>query len=98
MAALVYDTSSDDDPELVEAVCGAAAVALENQRLHAEAATRLAEVRASRGRVIAAADDERRRIERDLHDGAQQRLVTLALQLSLVGRQIRGDPSGPRSC
>jgi signal transduction histidine kinase len=93
VAALIYDRSLDDDPELVEAVGGAAAVALENQRLHSEAENRLAEVRASRERVIAAADAERRRIERNLHDGAQQRLVTLALQLSLIGRRIRDDPS-----
>jgi len=60
--------------------------------LHAEAEARLAEVPASRRRVIAAADAERRRIERNLHDGAQQRLVTLALQLSLIRRRIRQDP------
>jgi signal transduction histidine kinase len=51
-------------------------------------------VQASRGRIIAAGDAERRRIERNLHDGAQQRLVTLALQLSLIQRQIRDDPAG----
>ena len=94
VAALIYDRSLDDDPELVEAVGGAAAIALENQQLHAEAENRLAEVRASRERVISAGDAERRRIERNLHDGAQQRLVTLALQLSLIGRRIRDDPSG----
>jgi signal transduction histidine kinase len=43
--------------------------------------------------VISAGDAERRRIERNLHDGAQQRLVTLSLQLSLIGRRIRDDPS-----
>jgi signal transduction histidine kinase len=74
-------------------VGGATAIALENQQLHAEAENRLAEVRASRERVISAGDAERRRIERNLHDGAQQRLVTLALQLSLIGRRIRDDPS-----
>ena len=93
VAALIYDRSLDDDPELVEAVGGAAAIALENQHLHAEAETQLAEVRASRERVISAGDAERRRIERNLHDGAQQRLVTLALQLSLIRRRIRDDPS-----
>ena len=93
VAALIYDRSLDDDPELVEAVSGATAIALENQQLHAETETRLAEVRASRERVISAGDAERRRIERNLHDGAQQRLVTLSLQLSLIGRRIRDDPS-----
>jgi signal transduction histidine kinase len=94
VAALIYDRSVDEDPELVEAVGGAAAIALENQQLLAEAENRLAEVRASRERVISAGDAERRRIERNLHDGAQQRLVTLALQLSLIERRIRDDPSG----
>ena len=93
VAALIYDRSLDDDPQLVEAVGGAAAIALENQQLHVEAENRLAEVRASRERIIAAGDAERRRIERNLHDGAQQRLVTLALQLSLIGRQIRHNPA-----
>jgi signal transduction histidine kinase len=93
VAALVYDRSLDDDPELVEAVGAAATIALENRHLHAESETRLAELQASHGRIIAAADAERRRIERNLHDGAQQRLVTLALQLSLIQREIRHDPS-----
>ncbi|MGH3338207.1 MAG: sensor histidine kinase, partial [Propionibacteriaceae bacterium] len=94
VAALIYDRSLDEDPELVEAVVGAAAIALENQQLLAEAEIRLTEVRASRERVISAGDAERRRIERNLHDGAQQRLVTLALQLSHIERRIRDDPSG----
>jgi signal transduction histidine kinase len=93
VAALIYDRSLDEDPELVEAVSGAAAIALENQQLHAVAENQLAEVRASRERVISAGDAERRRIERNLHDGAQQRLVTLALQLSLIERRIHDDPS-----
>ena len=93
VAALVYDRSLDDDPELVDAVGGAATIALENQHLHAEAQARLAELQASRERIITAADAERRRIERNLHDGAQQRLVTLALQLSLIQREIRRDPA-----
>ncbi len=93
VAALVYDRSLDDDPELVDAVGGAATIALENQHLHAEAQTRLAELQASRERIITAGDAERRRIERNLHDGAQQRLVTLALQLSLIQREIRRDPA-----
>jgi signal transduction histidine kinase len=92
VAALVYDRSLDDDPELVEAVGGAATIALENRLLQAQSAARLAELQASRQRLVTAADAERRRIERDLHDGAQQRLVTLALQLSLIQRRIRDDP------
>ena len=94
VAALVYDHTLDDDPELVEAVGAAATIALENRQLHAEAQARLAELQASRERIIAAGDAERRRIERNLHDGAQQGLVTLALQLSLIQRRIREDPDG----
>jgi signal transduction histidine kinase len=89
IAALVYDRSLDDDPELVEAVVGAVAIACENRLLQAQADARLAELVASRQRLVTAADAERRRIERNLHDGAQQRLVTLALQLSLIQRRIR---------
>jgi signal transduction histidine kinase len=92
VAVLVYDRSLDDDPELVDAVTAAATIALENQHLHTEARRRLAEVEHSRERIIAAGDAERRRIERNLHDGAQQGLVTLAMQLSLIQRQIRSDP------
>jgi len=93
VAALVYDRALDDDPELVDAVGAAATIALQNRALQAEALRSHAELRDSRGRIIAAADAERRRIERNLHDGAQQRLVSLALQLSLIQRRIRADPA-----
>ena len=92
-AALVYDPSLDDDPELVEAVSAAAAIALENEQLHAESQLRLAELMASRERIVAAGDAERRRLERNLHDGAQQRLVALAMQLRLIQADIRRDPA-----
>jgi signal transduction histidine kinase len=92
-AALVYDPSLDDDPELVEAVSAAAAIALENEHLHAESQVRLAELMASRERIVAAGDAERRRLERNLHDGAQQRLVALAMQLRLIQADIRKDPA-----
>jgi signal transduction histidine kinase len=93
IAALVYDASLDDDPELVEAVSAAAAIALENEHLHAEAQARVAELRASRERLVAAGDAERRRLERDLHDGAQQRLVAISMQLRFLQSRIREDPS-----
>jgi signal transduction histidine kinase len=92
IAALVYDASLDDDPELVEAVSAAAAIALENEQLHDESRARMAELRASRERLVAAGDDERRRLERNLHDGAQQRLVALAMQLRFLQSRIREDP------
>ena len=85
-AVLAYDASVDDDPELVEAVTAAAAIALENE-------ARLAELQASRGRLVAAGDAERRRLERDLHDGAQQRLVGMALQLRLLRNRVGDDAS-----
>jgi len=93
VAALIYDASLDDDPELVEAVSAAAAMALENEHLHAESQARLTELKASRERIVAAGDAERRRLERNLHDGAQQRLVGIALQLRLLQNRIRDDPS-----
>ena len=92
VAAIVYDASLDDDPEMIEAVRAAATMALENERLLAESEARLAEVQASRQRIVAAGDAERRRLERDLHDGAQQRLVALALQLRMIRSDIRRDP------
>jgi signal transduction histidine kinase len=83
VAALVHDPALLDEPALVESVRATAALVLENERLAAEVRSQLAEVRASRGRIVAAADGERRRIERNLHDGAQQRLVTLSVALGL---------------
>jgi signal transduction histidine kinase len=91
-AVLVYDRSLDDDTELVEAVRAAAAIAMEHQHLQEEAQARMSELRASRQRLVAAGDAERRRIERNLHDGAQARLVALGLQLSRIQRRIRADP------
>jgi signal transduction histidine kinase len=85
LGMLVYDASLDDDPELVDAVSATAAVALDSE-------DRLDELRASRKRLVAAGDAERRRLERNLHDGAQQRLVAVALQLRMVKRRLHTDP------
>ncbi len=85
--SLVHDPSLLDDPELVEAVGAAASLALENSRLQAELRAQLAEVRASRARIVQAGDAERRRLERDLHDGAQQRLLGIRLALQLARGQ-----------
>ena len=84
VAALIHDPALLDEPDLVESVRAAAELVLENERLAAEVRAQLAEVRASRVRIVAAADNERRRLERDLHDGAQQRLVAMSLKLSLA--------------
>jgi signal transduction histidine kinase len=91
IAALVHDPALLDEPALVESVRATAGLVLENERLAAEVRAQLAEVRASRGRIVTATDAERRRIERDLHDGAQQRLVTLSVALGLEA--ARADPS-----
>ena len=93
VAALVYDASLGDEPELVEAVGAAAAIALENGRLEAELRARLQELHGSRTRVVEAQQNERRRLERDLHDGAQQRLVALALELGVLAEQANSDPT-----
>ena len=87
LAALVHDPALLDDPELVQAVGAAASLALENARLQAQLRAQLAEVRASRSRIVEAGDAERRRLERDLHDGAQQRLLGIRLALQLARGQ-----------
>ncbi|WP_311446668.1 ATP-binding protein, partial [Frankia nepalensis] len=84
VAALLHDPALRADPRRLDAVVVAAGLALDNQRLAAEVRAQLAEVRASRGRIVEAADAERRRIERDLHDGAQQRLVATRLLLRMA--------------
>jgi signal transduction histidine kinase len=82
LAVLVYDPAVErEDPGRVAAVGSVARLALENERLAAQVRAQLEEVRASRSRIVEAQDAERRRIERDLHDGAQQRLVALAMRL-----------------
>ena len=88
LAALSYDPSLREDPKLIEAVATAARLSLENARLQAELRAQLREVRASRARIVAADDTARRRFERDLHDGAQHRLVSLLLNMQL-GRRGR---------
>jgi hypothetical protein len=75
-----------DDPHLVEELATTARLAVEHDRLQAAHRARLDELRTSRERIVAAADRERRELERDLHDGAQQRLVTLALSIRLARR------------
>ena len=89
VAVIIHDPALLDEPALVDSVRATAALVLENERLGAEVRSQLAEVRASRERIVSAADAERRRIERNLHDGAQQRLVTLSLALGLEAS--RGD-------
>ena len=79
MASLVHRRGLLDNPVLADEVVAAAGLALENERLHAELLAQERELRASRARVVAAGDSERRRLERNLHDGSQQRLIGLLL-------------------
>jgi signal transduction histidine kinase len=91
-AALVHDRSLNEERQLLDAVSAAAGIALENGRLHAELRARLVELRGSRERVIEAGQKERQRLERNLHDGAQQRLIALSLDLSRLEARLGDDP------
>ena len=87
VAAIVHDPGLLEDRELVRTAGAAATLALENERLAAELRARYDDVRAASARLVAAGDAARRRIERDLHDGAQQRFVSLSVTLNLARRQ-----------
>ena len=87
VALLVHRPGLLDDPALVDEIAAAARLALENERLQAQVRAQLEDLRASRARIVEQGDAERRRLERDLHDGAQQRLVALALSLRLAARR-----------
>jgi signal transduction histidine kinase len=91
IAAIRHDRSLADEPQLVRAAGAAAALALENARLAAELRARIEELRASRARIVSAGDTERRRLERNLHDGAQARMVGLAAKLGLARRRAADD-------
>ena len=90
MAAMIFDATLADEPELIAAVSSAGALALDNERLQAELRARITELEESRARVLDAELAERRRIERDLHDGAQQRFVSLSMTLALLDRGLAG--------
>lgn len=88
LAVMIHDPALAEEPELVEVVAAAARLGLENERLQADARVKLDALRASQARIVEAADAARRRVERDLHDGAQQRLVALSLTLSFARSQL----------
>ena len=88
VAAIIHDAELHARPELVEAAAAGAVLALDNERLKADLNARLHELRASRRRIVEATVQARRRLERDLHDGAQQRLVSLSLELQMLRGQI----------
>jgi len=91
VAALVHDAELDATPELVHAAASAAALAIDNERLKADLRARVEELRVSRLRIVQASDEARRRIERDLHDGAQQQLVSLALDIRTLRARLKAD-------
>jgi signal transduction histidine kinase len=88
IAALVHDPALAGDPDLLRSAVAATRLAVENERLAAEVRAQLEEVRASRERIVEAGDVERRRVERNLHDGAQQRLVTLSLAMRRLRDEV----------
>jgi signal transduction histidine kinase len=95
IAAIIHHESLAQDPALVQGAASYALTALENDRLVGRLQTSLDELSESRARIVAVGDRERRRIERDLHDGAQQRLVALRVRLGLVAERL--DDADPAS-
>ncbi len=92
VGAIVHDVMLCSEPELLGSVAAAAGLAMENERLHAQLRARVDELRTSRARIVEAGTHERRRLERNLHDGAQQRLVALSLTLRLAQGKLHEDP------
>ncbi len=93
LGAFVHDAALTREPDRLQAVAAAAGMALDVSRLNRQVTTQLDEVNASRARIVQANDDARRRLERDLHDGAQQRLVALGLELQRSRRRARAGAS-----
>lgn len=91
IGAVVHRPELLEEPERVRAACAAVRLAIHNQQLQAVVAAQLREVRASRARILAAAEEGRRQIERDLHDGAQQRLLGLQLLAKMEAARVAGD-------
>ena len=96
IAAIVHDADLDTPPDVVREAAAAAAPALANQRLQVGLRARVEELRASRARIVEAGMEDRRRIERDLHEGAQQHLVALSLELQMLRSRISDDPDALR--
>lgn len=93
IAAIVYDDSLSEERQLIKATGSAAALAIRNARLEAELRVNVEELRASRARIVQSSDAARRELERNLHDGAQQHLVSMALTLRMARDKIDDDPA-----
>ena len=89
---MIHDPALQYNSELMDSVCAAAGLSLDNERLAAGLRARLAELQASRARLVEATDTERRRIEPDLPDGAQQQLVALGISLGLARQLVTSPP------
>jgi signal transduction histidine kinase len=96
IAAIVHDADLDTPPDLVRAAAAAAGPALENQRVQVALRARVEELRTSRARIVETGMEDRRRIERDLHEGAQQHLVALSLELQMLRSRVADDPDSLR--
>lgn len=92
VAAIIHDPSLEATPELVQAAAAAASLALDNERLKADLRARVEELRASRVRLVEASNTARRQLERNIHDGAQQQLVAMAVELRLLRNRAGADP------
>ena len=93
VAAIIHDAELQARPEFVEAAAAGAVLALDNERLKADLNARLQDLRASRRRIVEATVEARRRLERDLHDGAQQRLVSMSVDLQLLRGRLADEPA-----
>jgi signal transduction histidine kinase len=92
IAALIHDPALTSDSSVRDVTTGVLLMALDNQRLDAELRSSLRKLHESRARILSAVDLERQRIERDLHDGAQQRLVALRVALEVAAERAEADP------
>ena len=95
VAVLVHRADLAHDGDRIADAVDAARLALENERLHAQSQARLVELRNSRAQIVAAAEAERRRLERDLHDGSQQRLLAFAIDLAIARQRASGAGTPP---
>jgi signal transduction histidine kinase len=91
VATLDHRADVLDATATIDEVVRAARLGLEHERLEASSRSQLAAITAARKRIVATADDERRRLERDLHDGAQQHLIAIAIRLRLLAGQVEGN-------
>jgi signal transduction histidine kinase len=94
IAVVEHDRALLDEPELLDATVAASRLALHNAKLTAQVRAQLDELHRSRRRLVLAVDEERRRLERDLHDGVQQQLLAVALELGRLRRQALDAQAG----